>query len=100
MGNLLQSLTSEELDELKQRIHINSIPKQQIHMSQTFFMVLLENERTPTYKHSNIVSAEKEAKRLAEVHNRKAYVLCAIKSFEKVQFNIEDLRPNNSDLPF
>lgn len=33
--------------------------------NQHFFMVYLENERTPTYRHSTLEGAETEAKRLA-----------------------------------
>ena len=47
-----------------------------------FFMVYVEGEHTPAYKHNDLTSAETEAKRLAESLNRKAYVLCSIKSFE------------------
>ena len=55
-----------------------------------FFMVYVEGEHTPAYKHSDLTSAETEAKRLAESLNRKAYVLCSIKSFEVNKF-IENL---------
>ncbi|QXN68054.1 hypothetical protein [Microcystis phage Mae-Yong924-2] len=64
-----------------------------------FFMVYLENERTPTYKHPTLTGAEKEAKRLAEQHGKKAYVLCSLKSFELAKFKEEDYRPSD-DLPF
>ena len=46
-----------------------------------FFMVYVEGEHTPAYKHNNLTSAETEAKRLAESLNKKSYVLCSIKSF-------------------
>ena len=39
-----------------------------------FFMVYVEGEHTPAYKHSDLTSAETEAKRLAKSLNRKAYV--------------------------
>lgn len=65
----------------------------------TFYMVYLENERTPTYKHTTLQSAEVEAKRLSKTYGKKAYVLCTIKSFEIVEFKVEDLRPSE-DLPF
>lgn len=66
-----------------------------------FFMVYLEGERSPVYKHDSLTSAENEAKRLAELHNRKAYVLCSIKSFEVNKFMVKDCRPDcGDDLPF
>ena len=64
-------------------------------------MVFLEGERTPSYKHSNLPSAEIEAKRLSKEHRKKAFVLCSLKSFEFSEFNVEDCRPENlEDLPF
>jgi len=55
-----------------------------------FFMVFLENESTPTYKHDTIESAETEAKRLSKLHKKKAYVLFTLKSFELSEFTIQD----------
>ncbi len=63
-------------------------------------MVYLENERTPAYKHSTLASAEKEAKRLSKEYGKKAYVLCTLKSFEIVEFKVEDCRPDVDELPF
>lgn len=63
-------------------------------------MVYLENERTPTFKHSTLASAEAEAKRLAKQFGKKAVVLCSIKSFEIVEFKEEDCRPDMDELPF
>ena len=60
-----------------------------------FYMVFVEGCATPTYKHENL-----EAKRLATLLKKKAYVLCTIKSIEDTQYKIEDCRPNGSDLPF
>lgn len=54
----------------------------------------------PTCKHDSLDSAEKEAKRLATLLKKKAYVLCTIKSVEDTQYKIEDCRPGESDLPF
>ena len=68
--------------------------------NQHFFMVYLENERTPTYRHANLAGAETEAKRLAKEFNKKAYVLCSLKSFEINEFTEKDCRPNIDDLPF
>ena len=69
-------------------------------MKEIFFMVFVQGEHTPSYKHSSIESAETEAKRLAKLLSKKAYVLCSIKSFEINEFKIEDCRPDNNDLPF
>lgn len=65
-----------------------------------FYMVFVEGCATPSYKHENLESAEDEAKRLATLLKKKAYVLCTIKSIEDTQYKIEDCRPNGSDLPF
>ncbi len=66
---------------------------------ESFFMVYLEGERTPTYKHNSLPSAEAEAKRLVKEHGKKAFVLCTIKSFELNEFIVEDCRPDY-ELPF
>lgn len=63
-------------------------------------MVFLEGERTPTVRYSVIELAETEAKRLAKTYNKKAYVLCSLKSFEVNEFTIKDCRPDTDDLPF
>lgn len=67
--------------------------------TQPFFMVYLENEKTPAFIHTTLDSAENEAKRLARTYKKKAFVLCSIKSFEINEFTISDCRPE-SDLPF
>lgn len=71
-------------------------------MKNPFFMVYLEGERTPTFKHESVERATTEAERLARVHKKKAYVLCTIKSVELNEFKTEDLRPRkkDDDLPF
>lgn len=66
----------------------------------TFYMVFVEGCATPACKHDSLDSAEKEAKRLATLLKKKAYVLCTIKSVEDTQCKIEDCRPDGSDLPF
>ena len=66
----------------------------------TFYMVFVEGCATPACKHDSLDSAEKEAKRLATLLKKKAYVLCTIKSVEDTQYKIEDCRPGESDLPF
>lgn len=66
----------------------------------TFYMVFVEGGSTSACKYDSLDSAEKEAKRLATLLKRKAYVLCTIKSVEYTQYKIEDCRPSGSDLPF
>lgn len=56
----------------------------------TFYMVFVEGCATPACKHDSLDSAEKEAKRLATLLKKKAYVLCTIKSVEDTQYKIED----------
>jgi len=68
-------------------------------MRTTFYMVYLENQQTPAYKHESLQAAETEAKRLTELYGHKAYVLVTLKSIERVKYNIEDLRPDEK-LPF
>ena len=64
-------------------------------------MVYVEGEHIPAYKHSDLTSAETEAKRLAKSLNRKAYVFLFIKSFEVNKFIVIDCRPVfGDDLPF
>jgi len=63
-------------------------------------MVYLENGNNPAFMHTTLVSAENEAKRLSKLNNKKAYVLCSLKSFEIVEFKVEDCRPDVTDLPF
>lgn len=67
---------------------------------QAFYMVYLENERGSTYKHMTFESAQTEAKRLSKEHNRKAYVLATVKSYEIMEFQVEDMMPNIDELPF
>ena len=45
-----------------------------------FYMVFVEGCSTPAYKHENLESAEDEAKRLATLLKKKAYVLSKRKS--------------------
>ena len=67
-----------------------------------FFMVYMEGGRTPVCKHETIKSAEKEAKRLAEVHGAKTFILCTIKSYKINRFIEQDCLPDEIDinLPF
>lgn len=65
----------------------------------TFYMVYLEGERSPVFRHATLDGAEQEAKRLAREHGKKAFVLCTLKAFEIQEFKITDYRPED-DLPF
>lgn len=67
--------------------------------NQHFFMVYLQDERTPTYRHATLDGAEQEAKRLSKLYGKKAFVLCSLKSFEIVEFKETDCRPD-MELPF
>lgn len=68
---------------------------------QPFFMVFVENERTPTFKHEILDQAETEARRLCGQTRKTTYVLASIKSFSiPDEFIVEDLRPIGDSLPF
>lgn len=69
-------------------------------MDKTFYMVFLQGGNSPTHQHLTPEVAEAEAKRLAKLTGRKAFVLCTVKSFEVNEFTVKDLRPKNEDLPF
>lgn len=43
-----------------------------------FYMVYVEGQSTPTYKHGTMESATKEADRLAKALNKKSFVLAAV----------------------
>lgn len=68
-------------------------------VNQTFFMVYVESSSTPTYKHETLEAAETEAKRLSKMLGKKAWVLCTLKSFQIVEFEVKDCRPE-LELPF
>lgn len=68
--------------------------------NQHFFMVFLQDERTPAYRHATLNGAEEEAKRLSKQYGKKAFVLCSLKSFEINEFTIKDCRPDIDELPF
>ena len=69
-------------------------------MSNSFFMVFLEGGNTPSYQHQTLLSAQTEAQRLCKLHNKKAYVLCTLKSYEINEFLVKDCKPEIDDLPF
>lgn len=57
--------------------------------------------KSPSYSELVRKCIPKTAKRLAEILNKKAYVLCSIKSFEVNKFTVKDCRPTQGDdLPF
>ncbi|HEY5590647.1 MAG TPA: hypothetical protein VIK55_06475 [Paludibacter sp.] len=64
-----------------------------------FYMVFVEGEHTPTFKHSLYDSALTEAKRLTEKTSKTSYVLGTIVSVKLPEkFIIDDV--NVSQLPF
>ena len=63
-------------------------------MPNGFYMVYLEGGRTPAYKHESQESAEAEARRLAEAHNKTAFVLKTVKSVACNKFIEQDLDPD------
>lgn len=63
-------------------------------MASKFYMIFVEGGNTPAVKHSNYKLAEIEAKRLAEVTGKKAYILCTVRSFEVNKFVVEDIIPD------
>jgi hypothetical protein len=67
--------------------------------NETFFMVFVAGSNQPNWQHATLESAETEAKRLSKLLNRKAYILCTIKSVQLNEFLVEDLRPLD-ELPF
>lgn len=68
---------------------------------ETFFMVFVEGGDAPTFKHSTLLSAQNEAKRLARLTKRKATVLCSYKSYEIIEFQEAEVLPDDlKDLPF
>ena len=68
--------------------------------NQHFFMVYVEDNESPKYKHATLVGAENEAKRLAELTGKKVFVLTTLKKIYVEKFKIEDARPDIDDLPF
>lgn len=70
-----------------------------------FWMVYLEGQNPPKYKHGTYESALKEAKRLAQTHDKEAYILETKQTVKCELFKIEDCREpepgeEDSDLPF
>lgn len=62
-------------------------------MNKTFWMIYVEGGHTPTYKHSTYESAMAEAKRLAELTNKPAYILVTDTMVELDKFRLTSLNP-------
>ena len=74
--------------------------KRSVYMEQKeFYMVFLEGQQTPTYKHETLESATKEAKRLTEMKGLKSYVLGTITSFKIPEKFVEE-KCTVEELPF
>lgn len=56
--------------------------KKNMETQSPFFMVYVEGQGSPKYKHRDLESAEIEAKRLSKILNKKTYILHPLKSFE------------------
>ena len=62
-------------------------------MNRTFWMIYVEGGSNPTFKHSTYESALAEAKRLAELTNKPAYILVADTKVELNKFSLTSLSP-------
>ena len=68
---------------------------------QIFYMVYMEGEGAPTYKHDTKESAKKEAERLSLLFGKRTYVLKAEFSIEPAPKTITTILVQpESDLPF
>lgn len=65
-----------------------------------FFMIYVEGESSPTFKHLSYESAVTEAKRLARAFKKKVYILHATKYFELNEFKEVNLIQEDPDVPF
>ena len=66
--------------------------------NQLFYMIYVERENGPTYKHYTKAEVIVEAKRLAKTLKKKVYILLAVKTVELNEFLIKDIE--NDGLPF
>lgn len=68
----------------------------------SFYMVYLDGQRSPTYKHNSLEYATREAERLSRQHGFKAYVLKTKLSVEtKTEFIEKKMgKAKENDLPF
>jgi len=83
----------------RQKLKNPTLKNERRNAMSSFFMVYVEGNNAPVVRYSVIILAEAEAKRLAKLTGKKAFVLASIKSIEVNEFKIEDCRPND-DLPF
>lgn len=60
-----------------------------------FYMVFMEGGNTPAYKHAEKEGAIKEARRLAETHKKKTYLLATITSFEYDCIKVQEASPHD-----
>ena len=68
-----------------------------------FYMVYMDGEGAPTYKHTTHALALKEAERLSLLFGKKTYVLLALKSIEPAPKTITkelSIPTQEDDLPF
>jgi hypothetical protein len=64
-----------------------------------FYMIYVEDGNTPTHKHLDLYSAEREAKRLAEKTGREVYILATHTKIKLAKF-IETRCEPPEPLPF
>lgn len=62
-----------------------------------FWMVYLQDERTPTYIHNSFESAHKEASRLTVLHQKPSYILEAVSRVDEAPKTI--ITELTEDLP-
>ena len=67
-------------------------------MNETFWMSYVEGENPPRFKHCSYESALAEAKRLAELTGKPAYILVTDTKIELNKFKLTSLNP--ADTPF
>ena len=61
--------------------------------SEPFWMIYVEGEHAPAYKHNTYESAMAEAKRLAELTGKPAYILVTDTKVELDKFRLTTLNP-------
>ena len=65
-------------------------------VNETFFMLFVDGQNSPTNKHNSLAEAKVEAQRLLTKTGKRVYILQGIKMFEPVtNFNEVDLAQNN-----
>lgn len=67
-------------------------------MKKGFYMIYVEGEKNPTYKHDTIESVKQEAIRLADLTGKDTYILAAVRV---IKSRVEDITPHELlELPF